>query len=126
LFGINCPFYDFTEDTNARVEFLNPSYAAPELFINTEKITSACDVYSIAAILYRIIVGEIPPISFLRVGGDTIFSLKVKDDSISKETQTAILNALNWQTQKRTPSPDAFLSELSENAVKRRLSGRII
>lgn len=125
LFGISSPFYDFTEDTNARAEFLNPSYAAPELFINTEKITAACDVYSVAAILYRIITKKIPPISFLRVGGDTVFSLKADNSAINKETATAILNAFNWHTKKRTPSPDAFLKELSEKSVKRMLSGRI-
>ena len=126
IFGVGGSFYSFTDDINCKAELLNPSYAAPELFIESEKITPGSDVYSVAAIFYRIIAKKIPPISFLRSGGDNLLSLKRCGKNITPATKTALLNALNWQTKKRTKTPDAFLKELTSPTVKRQLSGQII
>lgn len=126
LFGLGGAFYDFTDDIDYRVELLNPSYAAPEFFDKTEKVGAYSDVYSVAAILYRVLVNKIPAISFLRSGGENLSAPRRVDKNIPKNIQTALLNALNWQTETRTRTPDAFLTELSAKKVKRRLSGGII
>lgn len=126
LFGLGSTFYNFTDDIDCRVELLNPSYSAPELFDKTAKIAPYSDVYSIAAILYRIIVGKIPAISFLRSGGENLEAPRKVNKEIPKNIETALLNALNWQTEKRTVSPEGFLTELSAERVKRKLSGAII
>ncbi len=126
LFGIGSSFYDFTDDLDFRVELLNPSYAAPEFFDKTAKIGAYSDVYSVAAIVYRIITGKIPAISFLRSGGENLIAPRKTDKNIPQNIEIALLNALNWQTEKRTPSPESFLNELSEKKVKRKLSGLII
>lgn len=126
LFGLGSAFYDFADDIDCRVELLNPSYAAPELFDKTSKVGVYSDVYSVAAILYRIIVGEIPAISFLRSGGENLKTPSKANKEIPKNIEVALLNALNWQIEKRTANPEAFLTELSAETVKRRLSGAII
>ena len=126
LFGMGSPFYDFLEDLDTKVEFLNPSYAAPELFEEGEKRGSFCDVYSVAAILYRILTDTIPPISFLRRGGDGLINIRKINKNVKKDTETAILNALNWQIEKRTKTAEGFLKELSLKGVKRKLSPAII
>lgn len=126
LFGIGCSFYDFITDLDYRVEVLNPSYAAPELFDDEAKAFPASDVYSVAAILYRLLTGSIPAISFLRSGGENLASPHKINKSIPKNINTALLNALNWQLEKRTETETAFLDELSAKKVKRRRSGIII
>lgn len=126
LFGLGCGFYSFTDDIELRVELINPSYSAPELFEQNAAIGAYSDLYSVAAILYRIITGKIPAIGFLRRGGDNLIHPKKANKNIPKNIENALLNALNWQTEKRTQTPEAFLTELSAKKVKRRLSGGII
>lgn len=126
LFGIASSFYNFLEDVDSRVEVLNPSYAAPELFSEMERKGPYTDVYSVAAIFYRLLTNKIPAISFLRSGGENLIPPKKVDKNISKNTETALLNALNWQIENRTATPKRFLKELSSEKVKRRLSAAII
>ena len=126
LFGLGSPFYDFIEDIDTKVEFLNPSYAAPEIFEEGGKRGSFCDIYSVGAILYRILTDTIPPISFLRKGGDGLTNIRKSNKNINKCTEIALLNALNWQIEKRTQTVEGFLRELSLKNVKRKLSPAII
>ena len=126
LFGIMSSFYDFLEDIDKKVEVLNPSYAAPEMFQKTSRVGAYTDVYSASAILYRLLTKEIPAISFLRSGGENLIPPKKLDKNIPKNIQIALLNALNWQAENRTATPKKFLKELSSQKVKRKLSGFII
>ena len=126
LFGLGSPFFDFIEDIDTKVEFLNPSYAAPELFEEGGKRGGFCDVYSVGAILYRILTDTIPPISFLRRGGDGLTNIRKINKNVKKDTEIALLNALNWQIEKRTKTAEGFLRELSLKGVKRKLSPAII
>lgn len=126
LFGIGSAFYDFADDIDHRVELLNPSYAAPEMFDKTAKIGTYSDVYSVAAILYRILTDKIPAISFLRSGGENLVSPHKLNKNIPSNINVALLNALNWQRENRTHTPDGFLKEISSQKVKRKLSGGIV
>lgn len=119
LFGIGSPFFSFIDDVDKRTEYLNPSYAAPELFKNAGR-GSYCDVYSLAAIYYRLLVGVIPPVSFLRSGGESLVSPCKANSKIKKPLCNALLNALNCPIKNRTQSMDAFLNELDAKSVKRR------
>lgn len=123
LFGLVSEFYDFTDELDFRVEFLNPSYAAPELFDFTTHIGLYSDVYSVAAILYRLLTNTIPAISFLRHGGENLVAPSKIEKSIPHNIQNALLNALNWQFEKRTATPAEFLTELKAEKVKRVRSG---
>lgn len=126
IFGLANRFYDFAEDLDCRAELLNPSYAAPELFEEELKVGAYCDVYSAAAILYRILTNKIPPISFLRSGGENLTSPRKINKNIPKNVAIALLNALNWQIESRTASVKALLNDLSAKKVKRVRSGAII
>ena len=126
IFGLAYRFYDFLEDVDSRVELLNPSYAAPELFEENSKISTRCDVYSVAAILYRVLTDKIPAISFLRHGGENLKAPHKVNKNIPKNISKALLNAMNWQIENRTANAGAFLDELSSKKVKRIRSGAII
>lgn len=125
LFGIGSPFFSFIDDIDKKAEYLNPSYAAPELFKNASR-GSYCDVYSLAAIYYRLITGIIPPVSFLRSGGESLVSPSAANSQIKKSLCNALLNALNCPVQNRTQSIDAFLAEINAKKVKRRLGFWVI
>ncbi len=121
LFGLGSPFFDFVLDLDKRTEFLNPSYAAPELFAEAPR-GAYTDVYSVAAILNRIVTDVIPPISFLRHEGDELRSPKKYNPALERSVGTALLNAMNWETSCRTKTLDRFLKELPNKNVRRRYS----
>lgn len=126
LFGLPSRFYDFLEDFDARVEILNPSYSAPEIFDDISLSGVHSDVYSVGAILYRILTKTIPPIGFLRSGGENLIAPAKINKNIPKNLSTTLLNALNWQIDRRTTNTSVFLKELSSKKVKRLRSGAII
>lgn len=125
LFGLGSPFFDFVTDLEQRTQVLNPSYAAPELFSDAPR-GAYTDVYSVAAILNRIVTDVIPPVSFLRQEGETLRSPKRENRALERSLSVALLNALNWQVSCRTKSVDRLLRELPDPKVKRRLSVWII
>lgn len=126
IFGLGSPFFEFLKDIDSKVKYINPSYAAPEIFESGGKRGSFCDVYSVAAILYRILTDIIPPVSFLRSGGESVKTPSKISTDINDTFSNAILNALNWQIECRTSSLEGFLKELGAQNTKRRYSSLII
>lgn len=124
LFGISSPFYDFVEDVDERAKLLSPSFSAPELFLKELKCGTYSDVYSLAAVLYRILCKQEPPIGFLRSLKDSILSPHKANNSATKSVSIAVLNALNWRIPARTKSLNLFLRELTAPKVARKLSLR--
>lgn len=125
LFGIGSPFFSFIDEEEKKAQYLNPSYAAPELFKNAQR-GSYCDVYSVAAIYYRLITNTIPPVSFLRSGGENLVPPNQINEKVKKSLSTALLNALNCPTKNRTQTMDAFLNEINAEVVKRRIGFGVI
>lgn len=125
LFGIGSPFFSFIDDIEKRAEYLNPSYAAPELFKNANR-GSFCDVYSLAAIYYRLLTNTIPPVGFLRSGGESLVTPTAINPKIGGALSNALLNALNCPVQNRTQNMDTFLAEIKAKRVKRRLGFWVI
>lgn len=126
LFGLGSPFYENIDDLDERVERINPSYAAPELFEPGAQRGTFSDVYSVAAILYRILTDTIPPVSFLRSEGESLISPRRKNKRITRSVSSALFNALNWPVEQRTKTVDAFLKELSAARVGRRRSVKTV
>lgn len=126
LFGISSPFYDFVEDVDERAKLISPLFSAPELFLKELKCGTYSDVYSLAAVLYRILCGQEPPIGFLRSLKDDILVPHKANNSATKSVSVAILNALNWHIPARTKSLNLFLRELTAPKVTRRLSFWVI
>lgn len=85
------------------------------------------DVYSVAAVMYRMLTGVVPPdalerrISIETGKRDTLQPIEKYRKDISENVETAILNALNVKVEDRTGSVADFVGELvSFETVPRR------
>ncbi|MGN1194561.1 MAG: serine/threonine protein kinase, partial [Acutalibacteraceae bacterium] len=100
------------------------NYAAIELYRSGSRLTPACDVYSIAAVIYRTITGADVPEASERAKKDTLMPPSELGAEIDKDTENALLNALEVEAANRTQNCDALYHELFEaEKVDRRSSG---
>lgn len=125
LLGVGIPFYDNISNEDFIKKAFDPYYSAPEIFSIAANKGRATDVYSAAAIYYRLVTGLTPPVSFERFKGESIVPICRKNKEVPASLERTIFNALNWQTEYRTKNVTAFLSQLSSDEVSRRLSPQI-
>lgn len=122
ILGIGVPFYDVFCNDIIKRNSLNLSYCAPEVFKAGQKIGSFTDVYSVAAVYYKMVTGVTPPPSIERSMGETLIPIKKIKKEIAKSFSNAVSNALNWQLEKRTKNISSFLFELAADNVTRNIS----
>lgn len=123
LYGLGVSVFESVTDTELRAACINPSYAAPELFLaGADEISPAADAYSLAAVLYRILCGSIPPVSFERPRADTLASPRRHRAGLTAAQSNALLNGLNWQVRVRTGSAAALLRQLNSPRVLKKQS----
>ena len=119
LYGLGVSVYGDISNQQTLADCMNPSYAAPELFLNGT-VGPAADVYSVAAVLYRILCGVIPPVSFLRTGCDELKNPRKLNKHLSRAKSNAILNGLSFVQSVRTQQISVFMQQLSASKVARR------
>ena len=101
-------------------EVQNTGFAPPELFEKQPVGTPKTDVYSIAAVLYKMLTGITPPPAMQRFENDTLIApSSVSGVKIDRGAENAILNALEVSPARRTESVDAFLTELNNPLTPR-------
>ena len=122
LFSIGAPYFDFIANNDKKCEWLNASYTAPEFFEEDAGKGAYSDVYSVAAILYFMLTGITPPLSYERKNADRIISLNKANENIPKFASNAIMNALNPGVNYRTKTLNAFSEELASKNAKRKMS----
>ncbi|HKS06952.1 MAG TPA: serine/threonine-protein kinase [Gemmatimonadaceae bacterium] len=95
-----------------------PGYMSPEQASGARDLTAASDVYSLAAVTYEMIVGNVP------VGwpsDDEVHSGRFLDappvhrarlNDAGARIEAALLRGLALRSDRRTPTPDAFLDDL--------------
>ena len=71
------------------------------------------DVYAIAAVIYRTLVGSPPPEATARVTNDKLMISSAVADHLSKYAINGLMNALKILPAERTQSIDVFRDELS-------------
>ncbi len=125
LYGLGSPFYDFITDFDLRATLLNPSYAAPELFLEGKSRGPHSDVYSVSAILYRLIANAIPAVSFLRTEGAFLKPLRSSDKTVGRGVAVAVMNGLNVPVEHRTKTLSRLRNEWQATKVKRRHTGML-
>ena len=126
VLGVGTPFYENIIDKEFIKEVFDPYYSAPEVFSFSAKKGRFTDIYSAAAVYYRLVTGLTPPSSFDRFKGESIIPLHRKRKEISKPFSKAISNAMNWQADYRTKNVAEFLNQLSSDEVSRKLSFQIV
>ncbi len=70
------------------------------------------DVYEVAATLYKMLTGTVPPGALERRRKDTLKLPSKMGIKVTKQTEQALLNALNVDVRYRTKTADEFMQEL--------------
>lgn len=99
--------------SNDRVFELYSGYAAAEQYGKIEGgLSEASDVYALSAVLFRVIIGVVPPPSESRLSADTLSIPARFADELPRQVLVAIANGMQVLIQNRTESIDAFKNEL--------------
>lgn len=99
------------------------SYSPIELYRSGSMITAACDVYSVASVIYRTITGIEVPSSSERAKSDKLI-VPSSLTEIDEDVENALLNALEVEPKSRTNNCDIFYNELfGTKKVERNASG---
>lgn len=97
---------------------LRPGYSPEEQYRSSGEQGPHTDVYAIAAVMYQMVTGVIPPdalerrTSIERKKRDLLVDPGKYDKELSDNFETALTNALNVKIEDRTPTADEFLKEL--------------
>lgn len=88
-------------------------YSAAEQYGKTDSnLCEASDVYALSAVLFRTIIGTVPPSAEARLTQDTLSIPARFADELPRQVLVAIANGMQLYTQNRTPSIDVFKNEL--------------
>jgi serine/threonine-protein kinase len=107
----------------------SPYYMAPEQWADEEP-DSRADIYSLGVMLYQMLSGDVPfkgssiPAIMKKHISDPAPTLAAGGVAASPELEAAISHALQKDYWKRTPTVEAFVSELT-NAIRPRGTGSI-
>lgn len=100
-----------------------PGYAPEEQYQSRGEQGPWTDVYALAATFYRMITGTKPAPALERLVNDTLVPPSELGVKITKNQETALLNALNVRRENRTQSAEAFLTELQSDTEVARIAG---
>lgn len=100
-----------------------PGYAPEEQYQSRGEQGPWTDVYALAATFYRMITGTKPAPALERLVNDTLIPPSELGVRITKNQETALLNALNVRRENRTQSAEAFLQELQSDTDVARITG---
>ena len=92
---------------------LKKGYAPPEQYQSRGALGPWTDVYSMAATLYRMLTGQVPPDSLDRLSEEVLIPPSQMGVSLPPEAETALLRALSVPFKERPQSMREFKEELT-------------
>jgi serine/threonine protein kinase len=100
---------------NSTMSIVKHGFAAEEQYdMNRERQGPWTDVYSLCAVMYRVLSGKLPPDALDRLRGDKIEELP---ESISESTRNALKCGLIVFADKRTQNAEELYAELYEGKI---------
>jgi serine/threonine protein kinase len=132
-FGIAKILGSATDPTMTRIRILTPDYASPEQ-VSGSRVSSATDVYSLGAVLYRLLTGK-PAHEFDDRSSETIVQV-VTAREVTRPSQWApelkgdlefiLLKALSKDPQQRYATAELFGKDLQAFLESRPVSARTV
>ncbi len=120
-----------TDNNMTMTVIIKNGFSPAEQYNGHAKQGAYTDVYSIAATMYKMMTGTVPPDAFERhvllqkKGKDNIIPISKLNKEITTDQETAIMNALNVRIEDRTPDVKTFIEELTGVNVAERKTGKI-
>lgn len=116
-----------TSHSKSLTVLIKPGYSPEEQYRSDGGQGTYTDVYALAAVLYRMVTGVVPPDAFERRTAiesgkkDILVDPSVYNAELSENFEIAVLNALNVRVEDRTATVNEFVSEvISFEPVERR------
>lgn len=114
-FGI-AKIYDAKQRTTSGARAVTPGFSPPEQYgIGTTDVRS--DIYSLGATLYSILTGVFPMESIQRSMGEPLLPPHLFNPGISKQSEAAVLKAMDLQPTLRYTTIDEFKKALQAPAA---------
>ena len=123
--------YATTSHSRSITVIIKPGYSPEEQYRSRGDQGPHTDVYALAATLYKMITGVVPPDALERRTScetkrrDLIRLPHLLNKKVSKNIENALLNALNVRIEDRTPDIESFIEELKADPPVKRRYGNI-
>ncbi len=106
------------ESGESMTRAVTPGYAPPEQYAGTGDFGPACDVYGMAATLYRLLTGRTPVGAFDRQAGTRLPPPIELDPDMPRLVSDAVLDGLELNPNHRPATAAAFLDRLGLRDVE--------